>query len=140
MSSSVNSVVEDIANLLLAESSLDLTLGTTLHLYREPAMPDNTVTIFEAPGMAPVGLLGSNTDTKHYERPSIQIRIRNREPQVGFELAYTILEILQATAQETWGRYLYSVISATSNPTMLDWDVNNRVRIVLNFNIQRRKS
>jgi hypothetical protein len=134
----MNSVVEDIGNMLLAESSLDLTLGTTLHYYREPAMPDNTVTLFEAPGMAPIGTLDSNEDTKHYERPSIQIRIRNRNAQDGFSLAYTIMNILQARAQETWGDYLYSVIYAVGSPGALDWDVSNRIRIVLNFNIQRR--
>lgn len=134
----MNSVVEDIGNMLLAESSLDLTLGINLHLYREPATPDNTVTLFEAPGMSPVGLLGSNEDTKHYERPSIQIRIRNRKAEDGFALAYTIMNILQARAQEIWGSYLYSVIYAVGSPGMLDWDASNRVRIVLNFNIQRR--
>lgn len=134
----MNSVAEDVANMLVAESSLDLVLGTNLHIYREPAMPNNTVTIFEVPGMSPIGLLTSNEDTKHYERPAIQIRIRNIEPQAAFELAYTLQNTLHARVQETWGDYVYTVIYSTSNPTMLDWDASNRVRIVLNFNVQRR--
>jgi len=136
----MNSVAEDIANMLAAESSLDLVLGTTLHIYREPATPNNTVTVFEVPGMPPMGLLASNEDTKHYERPAIQIRVRNIDPQAAFELSYTIQTLLHARAQETWGSYFYSVIYSTSNPTMLDWDASNRVRIVLNFNVQRRLS
>lgn len=134
----MNSSVEDIKDMLVAESSLDLTLGTNLHLYREPPLPDNTVSIFEAPGMPPIELLSSNEDTKHYERPAIQIRIRNKDAQIGFQLAYEIFNILQARGHEVWGDYYYSVIYAMGNPTPLDWDASNRMRIVLNFNIQRR--
>jgi hypothetical protein len=132
------SVCNDIKSMLVAESSLDLVFGKNLHIHREPPHPDNTVTVFETPGMPPIGLLDSNEDTKHYERPSIQIRIRNTSADAGFNLAYTIQNILQARAQETWGAYLYSVIYASSNPMLLDWDEVSRVRIVLNFNIQRR--
>lgn len=135
-----NSVCNDIASILVAESSLDLTFGTNLHLHREPTAPDNTVTIFETPGMPPVTLINSNEDTKHYERPSIQIRIRNKSADVGFDLAYQIQAALHARGQETWGSYLYSVIYSTSNPMLLDWDEVSRVRIVLNFNIQRRET
>jgi len=135
-----NSVCNDIASMLVAESSLDLIFGTNLHIHREPTKPDNTVTVFETPGMPPIGLLNSNEDTKHYERPSIQIRIRNKSADVGFDLAYTIQKILHARTQETWGSYLYTVIYASSSPMLLDWDEVNRVRIVLNFNIQRRET
>jgi len=134
----MNSVVEDIRNMIEAESSLGLTLGDNLHLYKEPAMPDNTVSIFETPGIGPLGMLDSNEDSKHYERPSIQVRIRNTDPQIGFALAYEIFNVLQARAHETWGDYYYSIIYAVASPAMLDWDANNRLRIVLNFNIQRR--
>jgi len=134
----MNSVVEDIANMLLAESSFGFTLGDDLHLYREPPKPDNTVSIFESPGMPPVGLLGSNEDTKHYERPTFTVRIRNTDPEAGFTLAYQIMQVLQARAQETWGSYFYSVIYLMSGPAMLDWDASNRIRIILNFNVQRR--
>lgn len=134
----MNSVAEDIANMLEAESSLGLTLGDSLHMYREPAKPNNTVTVFEVPGMSPVGLLNSNEDTSHYERPAIQIRVRNNKPEDNFALCYQIQNILQARCHEIWGDYYYSVIYSTSNPSMLDWDASNRVRIVLNFNVQRR--
>ena len=134
----MNSVVEDIANMILAESSMNLTLGVNLHLYREPAKPDQTVSLFETPGMPPLPLLNSNEDTKHFERPSIQIRIRAFDADKGFELAYKIMNLLHARSQEVWGDYLYIGIFAVSNPDMLDWDVNNRVRIVLNLNIHRR--
>ena len=134
----MNSVVEDIKDMLEAESALGLTLGTNLFLYKEPAVPDNVVSVFETPGMPPIGLLDSDTDTKHYEKPSAQIRIRHKTSTGGFALAYQIQGVLQVIANETWGDYYYALIYAVSNPYMIDWDENNRIRIVLNFNIQRR--
>lgn len=134
----MNSIVEDIKDMLEADSALGLTFGTDLFLYKEPAKPVNVVTLFETPGMPPIGLLGSDTDTKHYERPSMQIRVRNKTAEGAFELAYQIQGVLQATANEQWGDYYYSLIYAVSNPSMVDWDEANDIRVVLNFNIQRR--
>lgn len=134
----MNSVVEDIKDMLEAESSLGLVFATNLFLYREPATPNNVVTIFETPGMPIDLLLTSNMDTKHYERPSVNIRIRNSSAEDGFLLSYQIINELQAKSNETWGDYLYSVIYSINNPFTLDWDENNRIHISLNFNIQRR--
>jgi hypothetical protein len=134
----MNSVVEDIRNMLEQESSLGLILGENLFLYREPAKPNNCVTLFEVPGMQPIILLDSNEDTKHYEKPSLNIRVRNTTAEDAYSLSYQITEVLHARAQEIWGDYLYSCIYSTIAPFQLDWDENNRIRISLNFNIQRR--
>lgn len=134
----MNSVAEDIKNMLLADSSLDLLFGTNLHLYKEPAFPDETVTIYEVDGMPYVGLLQSNTDKKHIERPSIQIRIRTHTAEAGYELGYKIINVLHGLANEIWGSYFYILISHVNGPALMDWDDNDRARIVLNFNIQRR--
>ena len=134
----MNAVCEDIKNILEAESSLGLVFNTNLFLYREPAKPDNTVTIFEGPGMPPLSHLGSNEDTKHIERPSIQIRIRYKNADEGFELAYEIQNVLHALIHEVQGSYNYQLITAISSPALIDWDDSNRARIALNFNIQRR--
>ena len=134
----MNSVVEDISNMLLAESSMNLTLGGNLHLYREPAFPNETVSVFDTPGMPPEEVLSANEDSSPYERPSIQIRIKTSKPKEGFELAYKINALLHGRAQEIWGDYFYSIIYSINSPTMLDWGANNETRIVLNFNIQRR--
>jgi len=136
----MNAAIEDISSMLLAETTLGLVFGTSLHLYKEPAQPHNTVTLFETTGMPPIVTLGSNKDTKHYEKPSIQIRVRNSSAADAYALAYEIQKRLQARAQETWGDYFYSVVYAVGNPFELDWDLNNRIRVVLNFNIQRRLS
>jgi hypothetical protein len=134
----MNAAIEDIKDMLEAESALGLTFATDLFLYREPAKPDNTVTLFEGPGIAPIGLLGSNEDTKHYERPSIQVRIRNREANVAVQLGYEIISVLHARAHEKWGSYYYELIAVIGTPYLMDWDENNRARVILNFNIQRR--
>jgi len=53
-------------------------------------------------------------------------------------LAQEIMISLHGRAQETWNGTLYSVIEHISGPGLLDWDGNNRVRLVINFNLQRR--
>lgn len=134
----MNSVAEDIKNMLLADSNLDLIFGTNLHLYKEPASPDETVTIYEVDGMPHIGLLQSDVDKKHIERPSIQIRIRTCNAETGYELGYKIIKILHGLANEIWGSYFYILIAHINGPALMDWDDNDRARIVLNFNIQRR--
>lgn len=134
----MNSVVEDIKDMLLAETSLALVFGVSLHVHMEPASPDNTVTIFETPGMPQVGTFDINSDTKPLERPSIQVLIRNKKSDVAFTLAYEIISRLQKRSQEVRNAYKYGSIIAVSNPHILDWDTNGRIRVVVNFNIQRR--
>ena len=134
----MNSVVEDIKDILEAENALGLVLGTNLFLYREPAMPNEIVTLFETPGMQPIGLLSSDTDTKHYERPSMQIRVRYKTAETALAMAYAVEKVLNVVANETWGDYYYALIYSMTNPFMTDWDEENRIRIILNFNIQRR--
>lgn len=136
----MNAAIEDIKNMLLAESSLDLVLGENLHLYREPAKPDETVTLFEVEGMPIVGLLDANEDTKHIERTSIQIRIRTRNAENGYVLGAKLIQLLHGVANEEWGDYFYLLIHHISGPALVDWDDSNRARIVVNFNIQRRLS
>ena len=133
----MNSVVEDIRNMLEQDSSLGLELGDNLHLYREPPKPNDCVTLFEVPGMPPIITLGEK-DTKQYEKPSLNIRVRNTDAVNAYALAYQIIEVLNLTSHEIWGDYLYTSIYSTSQPFELDWDENNRIRISLNFNIQRR--
>lgn len=134
----MNSIIEDIRLMLEAESSLGLVFNDNLFLYREPAKPINSVTLFEAPGMPPVGLLGSNEDSKHYERPALQVRIRNVDPQAAFQQGLEISNALHARANEVWGDYYYALIYTTTQPYMLDWTDGSNIRVLLNFNIQRR--
>jgi len=134
----MNSVIEDIKDILVADVSLGLTFGTNLHLYKEPAKPDNVVTIFEGPSIPPIGLLEGKEDTKRYERPSLQLRIRYTDPQEAYNIGLAIAASLHGMSNFVQGDYFYGLISLTNGPTMLDWDDTDRLRVVLNFNVQRR--
>lgn len=124
----------DIADMLLAESSLSLELGTSLFVGQEPPRPDNTVTVFDVSGSP--GML--TMDKQKYEYPMVHIRIRNRDYEIGWNLANEIYLSLHGRAHETWNDSIYEVIKVSSGPAHFDWDDNNRARFIINFNLQRR--
>jgi hypothetical protein len=128
----MNSSAFDIRDLLV--TALGLVKGTTIFLGVEPANPDNTVTVFDTPGLPPD--LTLDRDEK-YGRPSIQVRVRNNNYQTGWALANNIKDALHGRANETLGGTYYSLISATDEPAMLDYDRNGRPRFIINFNLQR---
>lgn len=131
----MNASSEDIKDMLLDESSIDLTFATNLFIGKEPPSPDNTVTIFDTWGMTPQ--LTMDPGEAPYERPSVQIRVRNREYLAGWNLINNIYTLLHGRAHETRNGAVYEVITSTS-PMHLDWDDNRRARFIINLNIQRR--
>lgn len=132
----MNSCSEDIKDMLEADSSLGLIYVDNLFIGREPVKPYNSVTIFDTPGFPPDMTLDRNS--LGYERPAIQIRVRNIDYMTGWSLIESIKGSLHGRAQESWNGTLYSVIACSSGPAMLDWDNNNNVRFIINFNLQRR--
>lgn len=134
---------EDIRHMLEAglddsESSgtgLGLVFATNLFINREPAKPINCVTIFDISGFPPYLGLGGETG---YEYPSIQIRVRNSTQAAARTLIQGIKDSLHGRHQQRWNGTLYSVISCSSGPALLDWDDNGNPRFIINFNIQRR--
>lgn len=125
----------DIKNMLVATSALGLTFTTNLFIGKEPSIPKSCVTIFDTIGFPPyLGLAGE----VGYEYPSIQIRVRNIDYQIGWNLINDIKDALHGRNQETWNDTLYSVINCSSGPALLDWDDNGNPRFVINFNAQRR--
>jgi hypothetical protein len=132
----MNPASEDIKDILEAESSLGLALGTDLFIGKEPADPNNCVTIFDTPGLPPqLTLAGKGED---YFYPSIQVRVRNTNYLTAYSLADSIRDVLHGLAHETWNGTLYILIQCTQGPALLDWDENNRCRFIINFNVQRR--
>ena len=132
----MNAPSTDIKDMLEAVSALGLTLSTNLFTGKEPAKPDNTVTIFDTPGFPPQVTLGVGDDDYYY--PSVQIRVRNRDYLTGLALIQDILTSLHGRAQETWNGTLYTVILCSSGPVPLGWDENDRIWFIINFNLQRR--
>jgi len=132
----MNSPSTDIRDMLVADATLGLTFATNLFIGKEPANPENCVTIFDTPGFPPyLGLAGE----VGYEYPSIQIRVRNRGYINGWNLIEKIKNSLHGRAQDTLcSPTVYTIIYCSSGPALLDWDDNGNVRLIVNFNLQRR--
>jgi hypothetical protein len=114
-----------------------LVFGTNLFVGREPAQPDETVSIFDVVGWPPY--LTFNKD-EVYERPAVQVRVRSRSYVTGWNLLERIVRRLHGITQETWNGTLYSVVRCSRAPMLLDWDENARVRLIASFEIQRRSA
>lgn len=130
----MNAASKDVALMLEEESAMSLVFGTNLFLGQEPDKPNNCVTIFDTPSLPPQLTM----DKAKYEYPSVQIRVRNVSYISAQGLAQDIMDQLHGRANETWGGSLYTVITCTGSPSLLDWDENNRVRFILNINLQRK--
>jgi len=132
----MNSSAFDIKDWLADESSLSLTFATDLFIGREPSNPDNCVTIFDTTSIPADLSMDLNTDP--YIKNSCQIRIRNNDYIVAHETATEIFELLHNKGNENQNGTKYTVIQC-SYPTVLDWDDNERVRVIINVEIQKRK-
>lgn len=131
----MNSVATDVKDMLVAES-LGLVFATNLFIGTEPTEPDNCVTVFDTPGAAPQMTLEGGNDNYYY--PAIQIRVRNNDYLNAWSLMNDIRDALHGRANETWNSTFYTVISCSADPSMLDRDDGNRIRLIINFNLQRR--
>ena len=125
----------DIASILEEDSTLGLTLATNLFVGKEPASPQDCVTVFDTPGFPPQ--LSYNRE-EIYEYPSVQIRVRNKSYQSGWDMIEDIKNALHGQANVSCDTVLYTVIYCSSGPALLDWDENGRCRFIVNFNLQRR--
>jgi hypothetical protein len=133
----MNAPSVDIRHMLEAyeeSSGLGLDYADNLHIGKEPDKPNNCVTIYDTPGYPPfLGLTNVG-----YEYPSVQIRVRNVDYINGWNMANDIKDALHGRHHETWNGTLYTLISCSSGPALLDWDDNSRARFIINFNLQRR--
>jgi hypothetical protein len=130
----MNACSFDIKDMLVADSALGLVYASNLFIGKEPATPNNCVTIFDSVGFKPQLTL----DNQRYEYPSVQIRVRNSNYLDGWDMIEKIKTSLHGRAQETWNETLYSVIYCFISPTFLRWDENNRAQFVSTYNINRR--
>ena len=131
----MNAPSVDIKDILESDSTLGLEFTQNLFIGKEPAKPDQCVTIYDNMGMAPyLGMAGETG----YEYPSIQIRVRTNIYLQGWTLIEKIKELLHGQAQQTWNGTLYSIIYCSSGPALLDYDDNGNCRFIINFNLQRR--
>lgn len=133
----MNPVAVDIKDMLEAESSLGLVFTTDLFIGFEPTNPDDCVTIYDTPS-GPPQLTYDRTE--RYEYPSVQVRVRNMNYVLGWEMAHNVMNLLHGRGHETWNGAYYSVIKCANGPSFLARDEHGRMLFVVNFDVQRREA
>lgn len=131
-------VSDNIKDLL--ETETPLRFGIDLFIGKEPETPNNVVTLFDTPDKGRLLFYNRkdiNGDYNRYEYAGCQVRIRNIEYDVAIEKAESIVDVLHNRGNEKVGNTTITLIEALDNPFIFDWDENNRVRVVVNFSIQR---
>jgi hypothetical protein len=132
----MNPASVDIKDMLEADSTLGLEFGTNLFIGREPATTNESITIFDTPGRPPMLTFAQG---ENYFYSNFQIRVRGVDYEIAWATCLDILKSLHGRA-ETINDTLYTVITCLSGPAMLEWDDNNRVKFVINFESQRREA
>ena len=127
------SVSKHIAEYLAEDSSLGLTIGTDLFVDREAAKPDDTITVFNTSGKSPANTLSKQV----YNYLAVQIRVRNTSNADAYTAIYEVIDYLNLKTNIIIDSMNYQLISLVNGPTLLDFDDNNRIRLVCNFTIQR---
>ncbi|MDX1746093.1 MAG: minor capsid protein [Halobacteriales archaeon] len=135
-------LLDDIASYILANTT-GFTLGTNLFKSRTPeTAADTSVTLFEAPGLAPEWSFGSTTPTR--ERPRLQVLSRSTSYQTARNNAETIhkaldRQIVNSTSVSSTGpRYI--LVRAVQQPFPIDFDSNVRHTISCNYDIEKERS
>jgi len=130
----MNALSIDIKDIIVGDSSLNgLEFANNLFIAREPAKPDNTVTIFDTPGSP--SELNMNKGVYYYD--SCQLRIRNVSYNEAMELGMNLMVYLNGISQTTINDTYYALIQCSS-PSVLEWDDLNRIKVIININVQRR--
>lgn len=126
---------EHIAGILEDCSDLGLEIGEDLFIGAEPPSPDNCVTVFDTPGREPMITL----DGKKYYYPAIQVRVRNVDYRDAYSIAWDIYDKLNGSTYDVADDDVrYTLITGDADPAPLDRDENDRVRMIVNFETQRR--
>ena len=119
----------DIGELLQAETSLGLTMGTNLFANILPEGVDNVVSVNDYGGMEP-----GQYDMR---KPSLQIYVRNNDSEVGYNLLNNIYYFLNEKRNFTINDSRYIQIRAKAEIQPLPRDEENRHIWSLNFQIIR---
>lgn len=130
----MNPTSVDVKDMLEAEE-LGLTFATDLFVGFQPDDPDDCVTVFDSAGAPPDLTLDPS---EVYDRPGVNIRIRNASYPDGWTMANDIKRVLQGRHDETWNGTLYSVLVCTGDPLFLNRDKRGRSQFVINVDVQRR--
>ena len=125
----------DIKDVLEDESELGLQFGDNLFIGRLPSKPDNCVVLFTNPSAPPDVALDAAT----INNDSFQMYVRNTSYQEAMEIAYQVIEVLHVRNRFEVNESFYLFVKETSNPFLFEWDDNNRVILIVNFETKRRR-
>lgn len=125
----MNSPAYDIAQMISSISSMPA-FGTGVYVGREPDTPDNTITVFDTGGFEPLV-------TSFYEKPTVQVRVRNKSYSIGYQLLDEIKQSLHGSYTNEEGGLIYAIL-VMADITGLGYDTNGRALLVLNFALERR--
>lgn len=113
------------------ENATSLTFGTNLFISTMPSEPDNSVCLYDTGGFP--------QEQYAYEKPTIQIKIRNNSYLNGYNQARDLKYLLSTgdynSSDINGTRYI--LIKNTSDVLYLGKDDNNRFLFTINFQIHR---
>lgn len=128
----------DIKDILTEDEDLGLVYGSNLYISREPSEPLVCTTIYDPPGGS-VDLTAETKSEGAYSRHPVQVRVRDVDYLTAMTKAQMIMDRLNGLNNFDLNNTFYALIRCTTPPTLLEWSENNRVIIVINFEIQRRR-
>jgi len=134
----MNTICFDLNDMIEYDTTWEF--GTNFITGREPAKPHNTLTFFDTPGTGRfLGLSRDEDDpgANAYDYATIQIRIRNHNYNDAITQATEIVNRLHGVGNLVLNGTLYTLIKSLDSPSLLDWDDNNRARVIVNFEVQR---
>ena len=123
-------LIEDIKTYLVAQGLVEGSTGWICRLGTEPSTPNQVVTIYEQPGIAPARAFGGNASD--VPRPTFQVRVRGENDQDYATPAAKIVAIAQAL-NKTAVTPTFEMIARDSGPLPLGLDGSNRHIFVWNF-------
>lgn len=123
-------------------NNTSLVAATDLFIGQEPPKPNNITTIFDTPSAGKQlttekNQRDENSSDKGYEYAAVQVRVRNNSYQAAMNRAKKIVKVLHGRGNFTINGTKVAKIEALDNPSLLDWDDNNRARVVVNFEVQQ---
>lgn len=131
----MNSAAGDTATYLVAQGvgTLGGVSGWSINVSKEPTAPDTAITLYDTSGFAP------DPDNGVYH-PSLQVRIRGNGYQAVIAKAEAILAELIVPTDVVIGTTNYIGWWQQGSIESLGYDDNDRVIVVINFNITRQEA
>ena len=113
------------------DNATSLIFGTNLFISTMPSSPDNCICLYDTGGFP--------QERHDYEKPTIQIRIRNKSYLNGYNQARDLKYLLSTGDynNSTINGTRYILIKNTSDVLYLGKDDNNRFQFTINFQIHR---